>query len=130
MGSVGVIVAMKGGVAATPAQIALIQAYIDARRPVRANVTVIAATIVPQPVTIILNPFTAAAQQAAMNALTKYYLAEGIGSTIYVEGLEAQIAGAAGDQNTLVLPTSNQSFTPAELPVLGTVTWQSAGPTL
>ncbi|WP_336947400.1 baseplate J/gp47 family protein [Asaia sp. HN010] len=128
-GTVGVIVAMKGGVAATPAQIAAIQAYIDARRPVRANVTVIAASIVPQSITIILNPSTPAAQQAVVSALTKYYLAEGIGSTIYVEGLEAQIAGAAGDQNTLVLPASNQSFTPAELPVLGTVTWQSAGQT-
>jgi len=129
LGTVGVIVAMKGGVAATPAQVAAIQAYIDARRPVRGNVTVAAAIIVPQTLTITLNPNTTAAQKAVTNALTAFYLAQGIGATIYVEAINAQISAVAGNKNTLVSPSADTTFAVNQFPVFVTANWQTTGQT-
>lgn len=127
LGTVGVIVAMAGGVAATPAQVAAIQAYIDVRRPVRGNVTVYAATIIPQTITIVLNPNTAAAQVAVTKALTSYYLSQGIGATIYVEAVNARISAAAGDQNTLLMPSADTTFAVNQFPVFGEAIWKIPG---
>lgn len=127
LGTVGVIVAMAGGVAATPAQVAAIQAYIDVRRPVRGNVTVYAAMIIPQTITVVLNPNTATAQIAVTKALTAYYLSQGIGATIYVEAVNARISAAAGDQNTLLMPSSDTTFAVNQFPVFGEAVWKTPG---
>nr|WP_252349611.1 baseplate J/gp47 family protein [Acidomonas methanolica] len=124
IGTVGVIVAMSGGVAATAAQIAVIQAYIDARRPVRGNVIVASAIIVPQDLTIVLNPNTQAAQAAVTSALTAWYLAQGINPTLYVAAIDSQITQAAGATNTLVSPTADQTLAANQMAVLGTITFE------
>lgn len=127
LGTVGVIVAMSGGITATPAQVAAIQSYIDVRRPVRGNVTVAAAVIVPQTVTVVLNPNTAAAQAAITAALQAYYLSQGIGATIYAEAVNARIAAVAGDRNTLLVPALDQTFGPTQFPVFGGAVWKTPG---
>ncbi|CAI9120456.1 baseplate J/gp47 family protein [Brytella acorum] len=128
-GTVGVIVALDGGVAPTPAQVVAIQAYIDARRPVRGNVTVAAAVVVPQELTIALNPNTTANQAAVIKILTSFYLAQGIGPTIYVEGINAQISAVAGNRNTLLMPNADVTFAVNQFPVFGSVNWQASGQT-
>ncbi|CAP56550.1 conserved hypothetical protein [Gluconacetobacter diazotrophicus PA1 5] len=125
LGTVGVAVAMAGGVAPTPAQVTAIQAYIDSVRPVRGNVTVFAATIVPQNLTILLNPDTVTAQAAVASVLGPYYLSVGIGGTAYLEQINAQISAVAGEENDLVSPTADQAFGANQMPVLGTIAWQA-----
>lgn len=123
-GTIGVIVAMTGGVAPSPAQIAAMTAAIDKVRPVRANVTIAAAVIVPQPLTITLNPNTQAAQAAVTAALSSFYLSQGIGATLYIEAIESVIATVAGNRNTLVSPVSDQTLAVNQMAVLGQITFQ------
>jgi len=131
-GTVGIIVAMAGPTAPTPAQIVAIQTYIDSVRPVRGNATVHSAQIVPQNMTIALNPDTSAAQAAVQAALAPVFLAAGIGGKntsgrITIAALEAAIAAVAGTQNTLIAPANDLAVPTNQLTVLGTITWQAGG---
>lgn len=129
LGTVGVMVAMSGGVAPTPAQVASIQSYIDEERPIRGNVTVYAAQIVPQNLTIALNPNTVAAQAAVQAALAPFFLSLGIGNgsggagTVYVEAIEGVISSVAGNQNDLQVPTADVALAANQMAVLGTISW-------
>ncbi|KXV50825.1 hypothetical protein AD945_01215 [Gluconobacter albidus] len=125
-GNVTIFVAGSGGTAVSPARLAIIQAYIDSRRPVQANALVMAATIVPQAVTITLNPDTQAMRLAVAAALAPYYLSVGIGGRIYVTALSSQIAAVAGNQTDLVGPTQDQQLAPNQMPVLGGINWGAA----
>lgn len=124
LGTVGIIVAMTGGVAPSSTQLAAIQSYIDSVRPVRGNATVIGAMIVPQNLTITLNPNTQAAQAAVTSALSAWFLGQGIGAKLYVGAIEVVIASVAGNANTLVAPTSDLMLPVNQMPVLGTITFQ------
>ncbi|GAN89924.1 Mu-like prophage FluMu protein [Gluconobacter frateurii M-2] len=122
-GTVGLIVVMPGGIAATPAQVAEIQAYIDTVRPVRGNLTVSSAVIVPQDVTVLLNPDTQVRRSAVTAALSSFFPAQGIGATIYREGVESTITTVAGSQNLLISPAENSTLAVNQFPVLGTINW-------
>ncbi|KXV00287.1 hypothetical protein AD929_11690 [Gluconobacter potus] len=126
-GTVGVIVAMAGGVAATPAQVAAIQAYLDdGRRPVRGNVTVASAVIAPQTLNIQLNPDTVAARADVTAALAPFYLSVGIGGTAYREAIENAISSATGVfTNSLRSPVTDVTFAENQMPTLGVINWSS-----
>lgn len=109
-GTLGVLVGMSGQIAPTEAEVQDIQAYIDdeTRRPVRANATVIPATIVPQNLTIALNPDTAAARQQVRAALVAFYASLTIGGTIYGSRLDDAISTASGEtSHKLLSPSPN-----------------------
>jgi len=122
-GTVGLIVLMPGYVVPTTAQIASLQATIDADRPVRGNATVYPGVLVPQAPQIKLNPDTTAARTAVQKALAPYYLGLGLGGTIYVEAIQAVISSAAGSANTLVSPTQDQTLAANQIATLGAITW-------
>jgi len=114
---------MPGYIVPTTAQIASLQAAIDAERPVRGNATVYPGVLVPQSPQIKLNPDTTAARTAVQNALAPYYLGLGLGGTIYVEAIQAVISSAAGSANTLVSPTQDQTLAANQLATLGPISW-------
>ena len=89
--------------------------------------TVAAATIMPQTVTVGLNPSTASAQAAVTTALTAYYRSRGIGATIYVEAVNARVSAVAGDQNTLLVPSADTTFAVNQFPVFGGAIWRTPG---
>lgn len=127
LGTVGIIVAMSGPngpVAPTDAQIAQIQTYIDQYRPVRGNAVVVAATIVPQNVTISLNPDTANARTQVQAAVAAYYATQNIGGMLYVSQLSDAISSVSGETSHVIsVPSADQQLANNQLPVLGTITW-------
>lgn len=125
-GTVGIIVAMSGPVAATDAQVQDIQAYIDSVRPVRGNAYVVAAQIVTRNVTIQLDPDTVDARDQITAQLTVYYPGKGIGGRIYREEIDAIISTINGNSNDLLNPTADETLPNNEMAVLGTITWQSS----
>ncbi|QDH13803.1 baseplate J/gp47 family protein [Formicincola oecophyllae] len=129
LGTVGVVIAFGASgempSTATPDEVARVQSYIDNVRPIRGNVQVFPASIVPQNPSLALQPDTQAARQAVTAALSALYLSVGIGGTLYLESVQAAIVAAAGSKNTLIYPNSTQVFTPDEMPVLGTISWQT-----
>jgi len=131
-GTAGVIVAMSGPTAPSAAQVAAVQLAIDGQRPVRGNVTVYAASIVPQALTIALSPDTVSAQTAVTAALGPVFVAAGIGGSasggkVTIAAIEAAIAAVAGTDNDLVSPTSDIVLAADQMATLGTITWQARG---
>lgn len=128
-GSVGVIVAMPGGLVPTPAQLAAIDAVLQVERPVTAQVITVAAQPLPVPVTLHLNPDTTATRAAATTALGLFFA--GLASappgqlptpTVYVSRLDAAISNADGEtSHERVAPAADVVPTGAQLPVLGAV---------
>jgi uncharacterized phage protein gp47/JayE len=129
-GSVGVIVAMPnpaGGeplVATTP-QVAQIQAYIDARRPVTAQAVVVAGAYQPVPVTVALNPDTVAARALVTSAINTFFTGISTGGLLDASRLEDGILQATGSSVEMTLPAGNVQATPAQLLVPGTITFAS-----
>lgn len=127
-GTLGVLVAMSGPAAPTAAEVSTIQAYIDdeTRRPVRANATVIAATVVPQPLTIALNPDTDAARVQVADALAAFYASLDIGATIYGSKLDDAISTASGETSHKLLspaPNTDSQLQPNQVAAPPTITW-------
>ncbi|MBR0559490.1 baseplate J/gp47 family protein [Neokomagataea anthophila] len=122
-GTVGIFVAASGGAVLSSAQVAQIQSAIDAARPVQGSVTVMAAEIVPQNLTITLNPDTQALRSAVTAALQPYCLSVGIGGRLYLSALESAVVQVAGVQTDISQPNSDVQFAANQMPVLGTITW-------
>jgi uncharacterized phage protein gp47/JayE len=142
-GSVGVCIAAPGGIAASEQLVAAVQASIgiygvtSGLRPVTANAGVFAATLVPVPVSISLNPDTTAIRAAATQALTLFFAqfanttqliqqsALGTAPVVYVSRLDNALSSADGEFNhERQLPAADvNTFTPGQLPVLGTITF-------
>lgn len=129
-GSVGVIVAMAGPAAATPAQVAAIQAYINNLAPVTANVVVLAATLQAVPVTLWVSPDTVAVQAAAQQALALFFSQNAeIGGTITYSGLDGAITTGSGDVEQFIsVPAADVTVAATQLPVLGAVTFVAPPP--
>lgn len=123
-GTVGVSIAQSGPAASSPAQVAAVQTYIDGVRPVTASVTVSAATLLPVPVTLRLNPDTVANRAAAQAALAAWMVADtGIGATLYVSRLDAALAGDGEYSHERTLPAADVVPAATQIPVLGAVTF-------
>jgi uncharacterized phage protein gp47/JayE len=128
VGTVGVTFAVDGEASPIPngGKVAEVQAYIDARRPVQAAVTVFAPTPLAIDLTIDnLVPDTAAVRSAIEQSLTDAIIRDGEpGQPVLLSHLREAISLAPGEEDyTLTSPVADITVAAGELPVLGTVTW-------
>jgi uncharacterized phage protein gp47/JayE len=107
-------------------EVAAVQAYIDARRPVTAQCTVVAPTAVPLNFTITgLTPSNAAVQAAVQTELQDLLLREATpGGTLLLSHIRAAISAAAGETDyALTSPVANVTNTVGNMTTMGTITW-------
>jgi uncharacterized phage protein gp47/JayE len=108
------------------AEVAAVQAYLDARRPVTAQVTVVAPIAKALNITITgLMPDTAAVRSAIEAEIIDLLRREAVpGGTILISHLREAISIAAGESDhELTSPVANVTHATGELAVLGTITW-------
>jgi uncharacterized phage protein gp47/JayE len=124
-GTVGVVVAMAGPAVPNSTQLAIVQAALDAMRPVCASVTAVAASLLPVAVTVHLVPDTAATRAAVQSALALFFQTEAaIGGTLYASRLDEAISSASGEYaHTRSLPAGDVTLSAAQLATLGTVSF-------
>lgn len=111
----------------SPAVVAAAQAYIDARRPVTANVTVLAPVADPRPHSIALSPNTLATQSAVRAELVDMYAREAEpGGIIRLSKVREAVSVANGviDSNVTV-PAADYDAPTGNLPTVGAITWSS-----
>lgn len=107
-------------------EVAAVQAYIDARRPVTAQVTVVAPVSVPLNFQIQgLAPNTAAVQAAIQAELQDLLIREATpGGTILLSHIRAAISAAVGETDyVLVSPAANVTSTTGNMSTMGAITW-------
>jgi uncharacterized phage protein gp47/JayE len=107
-------------------EVAAVQAYIDARRPVTAAVTVAAPTAVPLDFEISgLNPNNTTVKAAIEAELEDLLRREAEpGGTILISHIREAISVAAGEyDHVLVSPSANVTHTTGQLATMGTITW-------
>lgn len=107
------------------AAVAAVQAYLDARRPVTAQLTVVAPVAVPLNFSIQLTPNTATVQAAVQSELQDLITREAVpGGTLLLSHIRAAISGAAGETNNVVsAPAADVATTTGQLTTMGTITW-------
>ena len=126
-GVVSVVIAMTGLVAPDTTQLAQVQAYINARRPVTAMPTVYACTLNPVNVTLHLNPDTPTIRAAATAALALSFEQDAaIGGTNYLSRLNNAVSSSDGEySHEMIAPTADVvAPTLFALNVLGAVTFE------
>lgn len=106
-------------------EVAAVQAYIDARRPVTAQVTVVAPIAAPLDFTIFVTPNTAAVKAAVEAELRDLLRREATpGGTILVSHIREAISIAAGETNhTMSVPAADVTHTAGQIATMGTITW-------
>lgn len=107
-------------------EVAAVQAYIDARRPVTAQVTVVAPAAVPINFQIQgLTPNNATVQAAVQAELQDLLTREAVpGGSILLSHIRAAISAAAGETDyVLVAPAANVTNTVGNMSTMGTITW-------
>lgn len=111
-------------------EVETVQGYIDALRPVTANVTVFAPTAVALNFEIALSPDTATVRAAVQAELEDLLRREaepegGDGSgTILLSHIREAISVAAGEtDHTLTAPAADVARNTGEMSVMGTITW-------
>lgn len=104
-----------------------VQDYIDARRPVTADVYVVAPTAVPLDMTIQINPDTAEVRAAIEAELADLLRREAEpGGTILISHIREAVSTAAGEFDSVVVtPSANVSHSTGEIAVLGTITFST-----
>lgn len=107
------------------AEVAAVQAYIDALRPVTANLTVVAPVAVPIAFQITLTPNSASVQAAVEAELRDLLLREAEpGATILLSHIREAISLAVGETNhVLVAPAADVTHTTGQMATFGSVTW-------
>lgn len=131
LGTVGVIVASGDVFAPTapsPAELAAVQAVLDANRPVTAQAFAVAATVAPLDLTIRVEPDTAAVRAAVTEGLRLFLASEpGIGGTIRRSRISEAISSAAGEfAHRLDLPAADVTLGATAVATLGTITWAAS----
>jgi uncharacterized phage protein gp47/JayE len=106
-------------------KVAEVQAYLDARRPVTADVTVYAPSLYELDLTIDVTPDTADVRAAIAESISEYLLREGEpGGTLRLSQIREAISAAEGEEyHSLTLPAADVTIADDEVPVLGTITW-------
>jgi uncharacterized phage protein gp47/JayE len=125
-GVVSVVIAMTGLIPPTTEQLAAVQAYIDSKRPVTADVTVYGITLNPVNVTLHLNPDTTATRAAASAALALSFVQDAaIGGTTYVTRLDAAVSNSDGEYSHEMSVPAADVAAPSlfALNILGTVSF-------
>lgn len=107
------------------AAVALVQAHIDAARPVTVSLTVVAPVASPVNYQIQLTPNTTAVRAAVEAELRDLHLREAIPSgTLLLSHINEAISIAAGEtDHVLVSPTTNVSPGVGYLATFGSTTW-------
>ena len=107
-------------------EVADVQAYIDARRPVTADVYVVAPIDAPLAMTIQLLPNNATVQAAVTAELQDLiYRDAQPGGTLLLSRINEAISTATGESDhILITPAANVVSAAGELVSLGTITWQ------
>lgn len=107
-------------------EVAALQSYLDERRPVTANVIVVAPIAVPLNFTISgLVPDTPAVRAAVQAELADLVRREAApGAPLLLSRIRAAISSADGElDHNLVLPAADVTVTPGQLLTMGVVTW-------
>lgn len=107
-------------------EVAAVQTYIDARRPVTADVTVVAPVAVMLNFTISsLNPSTQAVKDAIAAELADLLRREAEpGGTILLSHIREAISVAAGETNhVLTAPAADVTHTTGQIATMGVITW-------
>ena len=107
-------------------EVAAVQAYIDARRPVTAQLIVVAPAAVPLNFTIQgLVPATLTVQVAVQAELADLLLREAVpGGIILLSHIRAAISAASGETDyVLTAPLANVTNSTGNMSTLGTITW-------
>jgi uncharacterized phage protein gp47/JayE len=127
-GSVGVVICMADDDgnfrAATPAEVAVAQAYLDEVKPVTARVIALAATLRAQDVAVAVSPYSAQVEAAVRTAVAGYFRSKDIqiGEALRFSRLEERISRAAGeDWHHLATPAADVAPTSVQILVPGTV---------
>lgn len=126
-GTVGLFVVRDGDVDPIPGAefLALVKAYIEATRPVTADLYVLAP--VPKPIAFQINPDpdTTQIRAAIENSLRDLLKREGdLGVTVLHTHLAEAISGSPGENDhQLVAPAGNVVLAPNEIPTFGGITW-------
>ncbi|ABE45632.1 baseplate J/gp47 family protein [Polaromonas sp. JS666] len=107
------------------AEVAAVQAYIDARRPVTAAVTVVAPVAVPLNFTITLTPNTLLVKNAVQAELTDLIRREAVpGGTLLLSHIREAISLAAGETNyVMTVPAADVVLTTGQITTFGAITW-------
>lgn len=111
------------GAIPTPTKLVEVQAYLDARRPVTAQVVAYAPIARVVPISLRLTPNTAAVRAAVSSALVDLFRREAEpGAPLLVSHVREAVSGAAGETDSvLTYPTADVVPLVGELPVLGLV---------
>ena len=107
-------------------EVAAVQAYIDALRPVTANVTVLAPIAVPLAFTFtVIDPNTQAVKDAITAALTDLLSREASpGGTILLSHIREAVSNAAGENNfTMTAPAADVVSATGNMSTLGVITY-------
>lgn len=107
------------------AEVAAVDAYIQARRPVTAEVYVVAPIAKPLNLSIQIEPNTATIRAAIEAELRDMLRREGKpGGTILLSHINEAISIAPGEfDHVIVSPEANTAHAAGEIPVLGGITW-------
>ena len=126
-GTVGVVFVRDNDPSPIPdsPEVAAVQAYIEARRPVTAEVYVIAPTPLVVPVTLSVTPDTPAIRAAVAAELVDVFRREATpGVTLRISHLREAVSLAAGEEDHVITaPAGDVVATAGQMPVLGTITW-------
>ena len=106
-------------------EVAAVQTYIDALRPVTATFYAIAPAPVVQNFTLQLLPSTPAIKAAVEAELRELYRREAKpGGTMLISQQREAISSAAGEiDHVLTVPAANQIYTVGQMPTFGVITW-------
>lgn len=109
----------------TTEQVTALQAWLDARRPVTAQVFAIAPVAAPLAITVRVTPDTPTVRHAVSAELADVLRREAApGGTILLSHLREAVSIAAGEaDHDLQLPASDVVSAAGEMPVMGTITW-------
>jgi uncharacterized phage protein gp47/JayE len=127
LGTVGVAFVMDNREDIVPlsADVDAVEAYIAARRPVTADVTVFAPAADPLDLTIDITPDTPEVRAAIEAELRDLLRREAEpGGTLLISHIRQAISQAAGEtDHVLTTPAANVVSAAGDLAVLGTITW-------
>lgn len=107
------------------AEVLSVQQYIDARRPVTANVNVVAPVAVALNFSISVTPNTLAVKAAVESELIDLIRRESEpGGTILLSHIREAISIAAGESNyTMTTPSADVTRSVGQMTTMGTITW-------
>ena len=115
----------SGSLIPSSGEVATVQAYVDARRPVTATVTVAAPTAKTWNFTLEITPDNADVRAAVTAELIDVFRTVGEpGTTLPLSRVRTAIGIASGlTDYVLTTPSSDLTHSAGEIPVLGTITW-------